>query len=214
MGLIGKVSGTAGLVAAGTVGLGTAYYGEADNPNDALAIGVPAAAATFAGGVMLYRGKKKVLDAGISAGEWVGDKSLKLGERIGSKVIDDATNVGERAKIFAKDTWEGRYDQNVKNAASRLADKGGRVADNYLKIKTGDGKLLPNISLKKKTWGYIGALALFSTGSAMANESEAMDAGYIDPYMVGPAPRLPSYDDNAGATGDLVFALHKNARPF
>lgn len=214
MGLIGKVSGTAGLVAAGTAGLGTAYYGEADNPSDALAIGVPAAAITFAGGAMLYKGKKKVLDAGISAGEWVGDKSLKLGERVGSKAIDDAANVGERAKNFAKDTWEGRYDQNVKNAASRLADKGERVADKFLKIKTDDGKLLPSISPKKKTWGLIGALALFSTGSAMANESEAMDAGYIDPYMVGPAPRLPSYDDNAGATGDLVFALHKNARPF
>lgn len=214
MGLIDKVSGTVGLAAAGAAGLGTAYYGEADNPSDALAIGVPVAAATFAAGKVAYKNKRWAANKALDVGEWVGDKSLKLGERVGSKTIDDATNVGERVKTFAKDTWEGRYDQNIKNAASRLADKGERIADEYLKIKTGDGKLLPSISLKKKTWGLVGALALFSTGSAMANESEAMDAGYIDPYMVGPAPRLPSYDDNAGATGDLVFALHKNARPF
>lgn len=214
MGLIDKVAGTTGVVTAGTVGLGTAYYGGADTTTDALAIGVPAAAVTFGAGLMAYKNKRWAAEKGLSFAEWTGDKSLKVGEHVGNRVIDEATNLGGRVKTFAKDAWEGRYDQNIKNAASRIADKGEWTADTFLKVKTGDGKLLPNVSLKKKTKGIIFALTAFSAIGAAADESEAMDVGRIDPYMVGPAPRLPSYDDNAGATGDLVFALHKNARAF
>lgn len=214
MGLIDKAVGTTGVATSGMIGLGTAYYiGQTDNLQDTAGVTLAVGASAFTIGSAVYAQKKWLGNKALSATEWVGDKALKVGEVAGGKIVDKSISIGERAKTLGKDLWEGKYDKNFKSAGNALLDKGERVANSWVKIKD-EGKLLPSFSPKKKGWAVIGGLALLSTAGAITDEAEARDAGVIDPYMTGPAPTLPSYEDNAGATGDLVFALHKNARAF
>jgi hypothetical protein len=57
-------------------------------------------------------------------------------------------------------------------------------------------------------WG--GALAIGMTGAF--KEVMKRNMGQMDGQVRRATPRVPAYADNAGATGDLVFALNRNRR--
>lgn len=66
--------------------------------------------------------------------------------------------------------------------------------------------------LKPLGWGMAGAgIAIKGTMGAV-NEADRIHRGAVDNYVTSATPRIPSYANNAGATGDLVFALNNNRR--
>ena len=81
-------------------------------------------------------------------------------------------------------------------------------------LKDAKGKALRKEGFKMKFLGK----ALFTGGALMTGtkkaieKSEGIRMGQMDPYITRAAPRIPMHQDNAGATGDLVFALNANRR--
>lgn len=205
-----------GVVGAGAaIGTGISYF-NAEGPNESLQIGFGAGLAAVGGIYALGKNYKTigkgtanatvalsgfVGDKGIKAGEYVGGKALDKGEVLGKKVIDQVQGL-------RKKDWIG----GAKAIGLGLGDWAEEQANKVVTIP--EGKNLSNIKLTGKGKMLIGAIALADFIQGAANQSETIAMGATTPYIEGPTPRLPSYADNAGATGDLVFALHKNKRPF
>lgn len=133
---------------------------------------------------------------GRVTGDWLADE----GERI--------TRLGKKAADGVK--------RNVTISSTKAA---GKATANVLEEMASKVVTMPNddlnkIRLTKPASIAMGGIALASMVQGGFNRAETIAMGEMDPYMVGPAPRIPSYEDNAGATGDLVFALHKNKRAY
>jgi hypothetical protein len=64
------------------------------------------------------------------------------------------------------------------------------------------------INGKTVLWG---ASAIAGAAGAF-NEMNKAHMGQMDGQITRPTPRVPAYDLNAGASGDLVFALNANRR--
>lgn len=61
-------------------------------------------------------------------------------------------------------------------------------------------------------WGVLGAGAMIGAARDVKDVQDSYRIGQRDPYITRATPRIPTYVDNAGATGDLVFALNANRR--
>lgn len=132
---------------------------------------------------------------------------------IGSMVSGTAKGVGKGA---------GHLGRAAANSALRYADAGLHMAGNLLKytpekiyFDEGKGKLVTKrgrLSLSPKGLLAGGLIAAPIAAPALINKglNEVMDwrAG----QNTGVQRATPSYLDNSGATGDLVFAMHQNRR--
>jgi hypothetical protein len=84
------------------------------------------------------------------------------------------------------------------------------------------GKTLPGKIIKGGIHGATGALingetilwgsSIIAGAAGAFNEMNRAHMGQMDRNITRPTPRIPAYDLNAGATGDLVFALNANRR--
>lgn len=180
--------------------LGGAAIGSAALP----ALGL-AGAAAYGVGAGIVKNSDKILQGTVTSGKWIGqslwrgisgpgfDESTRMGywgNKILNPVARHATAVGNIAKHFAE--YEPKrqvYDPK----RERLVTKGG-------------------FKLKPLGWGVIGLGAAIGGARSAMDTSDRIRMGQVDPYITRPTPQLPSYANNAGATGDLVFALNANRR--
>lgn len=79
-------------------------------------------------------------------------------------------------------------------------------------METDSTKNLLGVRLKKRGMALVGGVALATSTARGAKESLSMYKGQTDGTTTPFAPRPPSYEygNQAGATGDLVFALNNN----
>lgn len=159
----------------------------------------------YSAGAGLVNNSDKILRGVGEAGKWVGraalrgitgpgfNESTKLGywgNKILNPVARHVTAIDGMAKHFVKHTPRREVFDPKKN---RMVTKGG-------------------FRLGWLGWTTLGLGAAIGGTKQTAQAIDNARIGQRDPYITRATPRLPSYANNAGATGDLVFALNANRR--
>ena len=172
------------------------------------AVGLPAAgalgAATVELGASLVDSIPKIGAAGLAAGKILGTaaKTAIGGPGFTGGAMAQAGNL-------------------ILNPVQRHARAFSNVADSLFKytpkreiFDAASGKMKTTGGLKITPWGWglLGAGAAVHSARGALAEADRIRMGTVDPYITRATPRPPSYYDNAGATGDLVFALNANRR--
>jgi hypothetical protein len=98
---------------------------------------------------------------------------------------------------------------NVDEDASAFV-RGAQRVENVLKVGS-EATLKPLAKTLINGRSVVVGAAAISGLTAGWQEYNKAHMGQIDPYMTKPTARTP-YLDNAGATGDLVFAMNANRR--
>lgn len=197
--------GTASIGLAGA-GVGAAFSSVSNEPTSI-------AASSMIGGVA---GASVIPAVGVAGA--LGYKAFSNMDKVGSAAI----GIGKEVAGFAKGTvdmlnesnpWKnpiGKIVNTAKNTSRKLVDykPNTRIWNPTKKIMESKGGL----KLTGLGWGAIGVAGI-AEGAWKAKETfEASRMGQMDPYITTATPRIPSYQDNAGASGDLVFALNANRR--
>ena len=155
-------------------------------------------AAGMAGGLATEGARRFATGGAIGAVDAVSSGAAGLGGAVvgAASVSNMALNPIARYTGMARnlggkfmDYTPRRWDYNAK--ADKLTRAGGPKL-------TGLGK------------GIIGAGAAVQGVRGAYDALEQSRMGEMDPYVARATPRLPSYANNAGASGDLVFALNAN----
>ncbi len=101
------------------------------------------------------------------------------------------------------------------NAISNIGSSMMKYVPGVEGIKGPDGKITGAQRGKLRPtaigWGVLGIGAAISVGRSSLEASNQIRMGnQRDNYITRATPRIPAYKDNAGASGDLVFALNSN----
>ena len=156
-------------------------------------------------------GFRSIADAMIGIGDStqktasaVSSFSTKVRKKAGKAINETAEKVGKHEKGIGFDL-KGAIAKDVKLHTSQVLNFAGSLVEetdkNLLGIKlNGRGKI-------------VAAGAALVGGSAQGVRSyNQKSMGARDGQITGHTPTLPAYANNAGATGDLVFALNANRR--
>lgn len=204
-GSVGGVATLGGLGVAGA-GVGAGYSAIGNDPSSAVAgaavgAAVGTAALPFAGAVAgLGYHVANNFDKIGSASASVGKGLLNLGR--GTVGMLNSTNpwrnpIGQMANMAQKAA--GKLVSHEPSTKVWNASKGAMESKGGLKL-TGWGKMA------------VGVTAV-AEGAWKAKEAfETSRMGQMDANIVTATPRIPSYKDDGGASGDLVFALNANRR--
>lgn len=143
-------------------------------------------------------------------GEFLGEAKSAV-----SGVANWLAGEGEKITWIGKQAADGIRRNVTRESVEAAGNKAMNTAERWAsKVVTMPNDDLSKIRLTKSASIAMGGIAMATMIQGGFNRAEEIAMGEMDPYMVGPAPRIPSYEDNAGATGDLVFALHKNKRAY
>ena len=195
-----------GATLAGTVG--GSLYGAFDKNGDA---GAGAAVGAAVGAVSLPVAAAATYGIGTAA--IYGAKNLdKVGEGVfsaarGLRTAGAALGAGAMHPYGPIARWGGAATKLLGNMVEYIPEKQVFNQSKNILEKTG-GKF----KLKPLGWGVLGAGAAVGAVGDMWSKSAEYHMGQIDNEMTRATPRLPSYMDNAGASGDLVFAMNANRR--
>lgn len=105
------------------------------------------------------------------------------------------------------------------NPTARYAGTINKMAENFVSYtpkrevySPRKGRMVTEGGFKMKPlgWGVLGIGAAIGSARDVNQTMEAGRRGQVDPYITRATPSLPSYANNAGASGDLVFALNAN----
>lgn len=201
---VGGIAGIPMMAAAGA-GIGAVAGSMVDNSNGAIAGATIGGAAVLTAPVLLGMGAKSTLNIGTA----LGDGMLNVGkslvnnfskEAVGAKALSTGASIGgfgfkALGAVSASPLLNGVF--NPMNMVKRTAD-----------VTKGIGGV--QLSALGKTVVGIGTLA--DTIHSTWNAEKKVRMGQIDPNITRATPNIPSYMDNAGATGDLVFAMNRNRR--
>lgn len=166
--------------------------------------------------------------AGMVAGAAIGAvgtvaamNPLKTGKMLGKVGLGVAEGVGGLA-IGATEAVGGAAIGTAKAATSVGVPVATYAAGKYSSIgagvlnKTIKPTRNPNNVLGHKLTGFGAGLvfgsAVVSGATEAFNDFNRNRMGQSDGQITRATPRTPSYANNAGATGDLVFAMNKNRR--
>ena len=146
-----------------------------------------------------------------------------MGKAFNDSVVGKATS-----KVVGKDVVQDsatlmlgpknrRTRHVVTNESFGLADALGDRAKSYVDgavgmisplIKHSDDTLIGLKAKKRGTALFIGASLVAGTPDAVKKANQNRQGTNFDPSPTSIAPKTPSYANNGGATGDLVFALN------
>lgn len=124
-----------------------------------------------------------------------GIKAVATSEALGSAATSAAVGAGT----------VGMY------GAARLANATQKFLGSVVKYDKEAGKLM-DVKLTAKGKALMVGSSVIAGMAGAFNEMQRTHMGTVDTYMTSMTPRIPSMPDNAGATGDLVFALNANRR--
>lgn len=202
-GLVGaKVEETDPLVTAA----GGAVIGSAALP----ALGLIGAGA-YGVGAGILNNSDKILRGVGNAGKWVGRATLR---GIAGPGFNEATKLGYWGNKILNPVArhltaiDGMSKHFVKYTPKREVYKPRKI------FKNKPGKMVTKSGFKLGWLGWmtLGAGAVMGGTRQAAQTADSIRMGQRDPYITRATPRVPSYANNAGATGDLVFALNANRR--
>ena len=159
-------------------------------------IGVVGTAASMA----VAANPKGAIGLAGSAIEGIGGAGLLAAEKIGDAGLWTAGKVGGMAQVVAP------------VAAARIMNRGFGVASKLVKpVEDGKFNLLGHKASALGVAAYAGASVVNGVRGAW-DDFNRNRMGTHDGQIRRAAPRTPSYSNNAGATGDLVFAMNANRR--
>lgn len=129
---------------------------------------------------------------------------------IASRNKDTKTAIGETIRTHAKTHVS---NANITHGAAEVWANRGKAALKYASM----GLKESNDSLLGVKVNALGGAVLTAGAVALGTRNAAKEynkqmQGQQSQGTVSSAPRMPSYANNGGATGDLVFALNKNRR--
>jgi len=213
VGMIGAISTTAALTGAGA---GIGYVGGAawggNTPGSDIqknatvgAIGGAALGATvgIVGGVAAMNP--------VKTASVVGGAALGVAETAGAGIIGGAEIAGAGIIGF---TTKGVAPLAV-YGAQKYASIGAGAVKGIDKLLLKDDLRESNLLGKKLNLagkGLVYGSALMAGAKEAFNDFNSNRMGQRDGQITRATPRTPSYANNAGATGDLVFAMNRNRR--
>lgn len=172
----------------------------------------------IAGAGMIGNGMVRAGSLGINAGSLA---FQGMGKTIGAgaKIVQSMGNVLMDG-VASNDTAMGRFANKATNPIGRYASATKNVAKNLIKY-TPETKVWSEAE-KKLVTSQEGKWSLTKTGSAIKSTA-LIASGFMSAKKAFEESRMgvtddnvtkatPSYSDNGGASGDLVFALNKNRR--
>lgn len=202
------IGSTAAMVGAGA---GIGYVGGAawggntpgSDINSSAAKGAVAGASIGAVGSIVANNPLKT--ASVLGGFALGTAELAGAATIGFAEVAGAATIG-----FGKvATGTGIY------AAQKYGSIGAGMVKGIDKFLLKDAPKDVNLLGKKLNAagkGLVVGSALFAGAKEAFNDFNSNRMGQRDGMITRATPRTPSYANNAGATGDLVFAMNKNRR--
>lgn len=205
---IGSVGGLSTAGGLSVVGAGAgAWYGSTSDSTSieqgtvaGAAIGasiLPAAGLATAAGYGVVRNLDKIGAAAFSAGRgaaWLG-KGMYESLNSPSKIINPLGSAANKSVSLFKNLIDYKPSKKAWNKKTG-------------EIETTNSKM----SLSKWGYGLVFAGGIAQGAGKAINTFDSSRMGTMDGYVTNATPRVPSYQDNAGATGDLVFALNANRR--
>lgn len=128
----------------------------------------------------------------------------KTGNKLGSKMQDKAANIYKHDKAIGFNVGQA-IEKDLKGHINQVTNLAGSM------FQKSDKNLL-GVKLSKRGALVAGGLALASGSKQASNKFNETTMGTRDPQVTSFSPRIPAYQNNGGATGDLVFALNQNRK--
>ncbi len=204
LGAVGGALGGLALTGIGaSAGLGAytgAAYGDR-SPGEGFLMGAGVGAAGLVGGV--------AAGAGIAGVGYAVAKNLDTIGAAGDAVVKGAGALGKQAVLGPS------LLHNTANATAKLAEKMFKFTPTTEVFDAAKNQMVKKQMSFKPTklgWGILGVGAAVGSIKGAYSEMSRRKMGQMDPYVARATPRVPSYANNAGASGDLVFALNANKR--
>lgn len=210
IGIAGAIGTTAALTGAGIGYVGGAAWGGntpgSNIPEMARAGAIGGAAVGAAAGIV---GGAIAMNP-VKTASAIGGAALGMTELAGAGIIGGAEVAGAgiigAAKIAAPVAMYG---------AQKYASIGAGAVKGIDKFLLKDDLKESNLLGKKLNLagkGVVVGSALMSGAMEAFNDFNSNRMGQRDGQITRATPRTPSYANNAGATGDLVFAMNRNRR--
>lgn len=223
---IGSVGGLATIGGLSVAGAGAgSYYGSISNTSPTIADGAVAGAAVGAAAL-------PAAGLAVAAGWGVVNNLDKIGEaafataRGASWLGKGALRASNFTGPFAGGNAASRFANTV---SSNFMNPVGSIANKFAKASKGLITHTPRAQswnaekgimeskgggMKLSTWGKaaVAGVGLYSGVMKAMDTFEQSRMGMMDSFVATNTPQIPSYKDDAGATGDLVFALNANRR--
>lgn len=195
------------------------------------ALGVAGAALYGTARVGLGVGK-----VGFKAGKALAPYAGKMAGAAGLVGLEGAKTVGNAALGLGKGAFMSAFHGEEMGAIGKIGNVGGvavnlakKAFSGLVKVEKGStsidkatGKMVrkaPSMKLSGKGWGLVLGASLLAGAKEAWTEENARLMGTVDNKVTGPTPdyqpqeyskTVNTGNDFAGATGDLVFALHAN----
>lgn len=146
----------------------------------------------------------------LKTAEAVGGAALVGAEAAGAAAIG-AAEVAGAFTIGASKMAAGVGMYGMQKYASIGAGATKAIDKLFLKDDPRNSNLLGR-KLNMAGKGVVVGSALFAGAKEAFNDFNSNRMGQRDGQITRATPRTPSYENNAGATGDLVFAMNRNRR--
>lgn len=131
--------------------------------------------------------------------------TAKIGDAIGTKIENTAVNISKYDKAVGFDLKKA-LTNDLKLHATQVTNIAGSMFE-----KT--DKNLLGVKLNKKGMLVAGGVSLIGGVPQATNKFNETTMGtQRDAHITPFAPKTPAYQNNGGATGDLVFALNQNRK--
>lgn len=148
---------------------------------------------------------KALGQVGLTSLEAIGTLSIAGEDLLGTAAIGAAEGTAYLAKKVGAPL------------AVTAAEKYGTTASGFVSklVKPNNGKIINELmpyKLSKLGVGMVAGTGLISGTKEAFNDFNQHRMGQMDPMIYRATPRTPSYANNGGATGDLVFAMNRNRR--
>jgi hypothetical protein len=175
---------------------------------------LPAVGLAGAGAYGLGRGilnnSDKIVNGAVATGGWLGRAGMRA-------VTGPQFNFGpsKTGRFFSE------AGNRLLNPVARHATTLNRAAENFVKIEPKRQVYDPKrdrmiskggIKLKPLGWATIIGGGVIGATRSIAEAADSSRIGTRDTNITTATPRQPSYANDAGASGDLVFALNANRR--
>ena len=212
---IGKAIGVAmpTVIGVGAGGLaGTSLGGNTAGANSkegamiGAGIGLAAGGAASAVAGSIVYAPAKTASVAVGAAKGIGKASIARAEAIGGAVWSGARTAYKKTGAIAG-AGNALGGAAIGKYGSTIAGIGRKLVTEDLR----DSNVLKHKATKLGAGLIVGASVIGGMRGAF-DELNTKRMGQMDTRVQRATPQIPAYDQNAGATGDLVFAMNANRR--
>lgn len=192
-----------GAAAGGIIGMYGDKYNLVGNMIGGAALGAAALPLAGAAGGLAYNAGKSLLTSTLSDGSML---------RSAAKATPSvAAGIGKGVAGLINGTNTSGLLGTAMSPVRRAANTVGKIANNMVKVSEG-AESISDLSLTGTGMMLFAGSEILDGVKRAGKKFEESRMGRSDGQITRATPRVSSYLDDAGATGDLVFAMNKNRR--